>query len=108
MTDELRAALKLVQEAGYLVAKIPECKLGGRDHGSHTLITRSARCPGGGTIPHGLHSWHLGTFGMWANCKCGGSFSDYYGSEDDPSNWEKHKAEHPEFFGQSTKDGDEK
>lgn len=88
-------AVALLREAGYLVAKIPPCSSQGRDHGRHVLITRSASCPGGGTIPHGLQSWHDGTFGMWANCQCGHSFSDY---GDAPTDWAKHKQEHPEAF----------
>jgi len=92
MTDELARALKIVQDAGYLVAKIPECRRQGTDHGSHILITRSAKCPGGGKIPHGVHSTHLGTFGVWINCLCGESYADYYGG-DGPTSWELHKQE---------------
>lgn len=94
--DEAREArrqvIELLREAGYLVMWIPPCKVT-RDHGKHILVTRSATCPGGGTIPHGLQStWH-GSFGWWANCQCGDSFA-MYGADDEPTNWDKHQAEH--------------
>jgi hypothetical protein len=97
-SDEVKAAFELLTNEGFLVVKIPPCEKEGQDHGKHTLITRSAMCPGGGTIPHGLRNWHQGSFGMWADCLCGSSFSDYYGTAEDPSDWEKHKIQHPEFF----------
>jgi hypothetical protein len=93
--SDLDEAATLLRDAGYLVVKIPPCGKQGRDHGRHILITRSASCPGGGTIPHGAHGGHLGTFGYWVNCRCGDSFSDYSGP---PSDWEKHKQAHPEWF----------
>lgn len=89
--SEIDEAVALLREAGYLVVKIPPCGKEGSDHGRHVLITRSAACEGGGTIPHGYHSSHFGTFGKWMNCQCGHSFSDY---GDPPTDWEKHKAEH--------------
>lgn len=91
-------AAALLRAAGYLVVKIPPCSKEGRDHGAHVLITRSARCPGGGNIPHGIHSWYQGSFGPWANCHCGHLFSDYGQA---PSDWEKHKQEHIAWFGGS-------
>jgi hypothetical protein len=94
MSDEIKAAIALLREAGFLVAKIPECKKGDRDHGRHTLLVRSAMCDGGGTIPHGYHSSFMGSFGMWVNCLCGHSFSDYDNSDDRPSKWAEHKQEH--------------
>lgn len=93
MTDELTEAIKLVREAGYLVAKIPPCTRAGRGHGKHILTTKSASCPGEEPIPHGYQTSHRGSFGIWVYCRCGDSFSDY-GPEDEPSNWEKHKQEH--------------
>src|SRR5262245_14400606 len=94
-TPDLADAAALLRSAGYLVVKVPPCRFEGLDHGKHVLITRSATCPGGGNIPHGIHGWHQGTFGPWANCQCGHSFSDY---GQDPSDWEKHKRDHPEWF----------
>lgn len=93
--SDIDEAVALLRKAGYLVAKIPPCGKEGRDHGRHILITRSSSCPGGGTIPHGLQSWHDGTFGVWANCRCGHSFSAYGGP---PTNWDQHQQDHPDWF----------
>lgn len=84
-------AIKMLQDAGYLVVKIPPCKRTGRGHGSHTLITRSAMCPGEEPKPHAIQNRTLGAFGPWVHCACGESFSDY--ADDRPTNWEKHKQE---------------
>lgn len=87
MTDEEMA--DVLRSHGYLVVKVPECN---KDygHGKHVLITRSGVCQGKEPIPHGYHSSHVGTFGMWVNCQCGKSFSD---CTDDPTPWGLHKAE---------------
>lgn len=89
--DEKEAMAQTLRDAGYIVFRA-EC---GWDfpHGRHTLKTRSAICEGTADAPHGCHSIFHGTFGTWVNCACGHSFADYApGGE--PSNWQKHKAEH--------------
>lgn len=92
--NEIQAAIALLRDAGFLVAKIPACKKGDRDHGRHTLLVRSAMCEGGGTIPHGYLKASMGTFGMWMHCQCGHMFSDYTFGDDGLTDWAKHKKEH--------------
>jgi hypothetical protein len=89
-----RTTLDLVEEvrgAGYLVIQIPSCKRDGHDHGKHVLVTKSAMCPGAGIAPHGAQTVTMGTLGLWVNCSCGDSFSDY---GEHPTKWEEHRAQH--------------
>lgn len=89
---DIAAAIKLLRNAGYLVFEIPDCKRQ-YDHGRHVLITRSASCAGRGEIPHGLYNTYQGSFGLWINCQCGESFSDYT-FDGGQTSWQQHKEEH--------------
>ena len=62
---------------GFLVAKIPDCNRMDHPHGRHSLITRTASCPGKEPLPHGFANGHLGSFGWIVTCACGESFRDY-------------------------------
>ncbi len=84
-------AIKLLQELGYMVVKVPACNRD-YDHGRHPLITKTKSCLGKGNIPHGYHSSYSGVFGLIVNCKCGYGFSDYMG--DPLTDWEKHNKEY--------------
>lgn len=87
-------AVALLTDAGYTVFLPPACKRPG-GHGRHSLMTRSAMCPGVEPIPHGLHSVRTGSFGPIVDCRCGSSFRhDDWAGTGRPSQWEKHKAEH--------------
>ena len=45
---------------GFLVAKIPDCNRMDHPHGRHSLITRTASCPGKEPLPHGFANGHFG------------------------------------------------
>lgn len=96
--DMLRGLARLAGSvlSDYLVFKAPECKVKGRGHGRHTLMTRSAMCPGEEPMPHGYAHFHMGTFGPWIKCRCGREFSDYHFDPEnaEPTNWQAHKTEH--------------
>lgn len=73
-SPDVKAAIETLKAAGYLIAKIPECKHLDRPHGSHGLITRTASCEGVEPMPHGFRNGYQGAMG-WINiCQCGRSF----------------------------------
>jgi hypothetical protein len=91
MSDRIEAMAAELRESGYLVVKVPPCARAGTGHGKHSLITRTASCPGEEPMPHAFVNMHYGTFGPWYVCACGGSFRDH-GADDEPTPWSVHKA----------------
>jgi len=87
--------IKTLSDAGYLVVKVPPCDIE-RGHGRHSLVTRSAMCPGKEPIPHAFLNGYMSSFGFNAVCACGRHLSTVPTGEDatGPSEWDEHKTEH--------------